>query len=263
MALVGIRAYTGLNGAGKTLCMVEEMAVPAWRTGQPVVSNFRLDPEALGYPADLWQPLESWRQVPDLHDCVLLLDEIQATFPSRESSKMPAELGRMLNQLRKPGVALGYTGPSFARADKLLREVTGAITVCRGFLPDQFERQPVKALFPPKALDDAGRAIRIDSDWLPNRLFKFCRYDAADYEDFTASKALKLKPLKVQWYWRSKHDAHHAYDTSDVVELLDHLDETGACWKCGGTRSRPKCRCADEGARQGAGIGSRHGGANS
>lgn len=244
---VGIRAFVGPNGSGKTLAAVALTAVPAWANGIPVVSNITLDPARLGYDPRLYVPLETWRQIPKLHDSVLLLDEIQATFPSRESNKMPAELSRMLNQLRKPNVQLVLTAPAWSRADIVIRECVQYVTLCRGYLPDRYVREPTPGLFPPIAKDDDGRRLRVETTgWLPNRLFRFVTYDATQFDEFTLGKAAKLKAISRRWYWRQKRAHFLAYSTTEQVQLLDHLDEFGTCWKCGGTRRRPACSCGVE-----------------
>jgi hypothetical protein len=243
---VGIRAFVGPNGSGKTLGAVVLNALPAWRRGIPVVSNMTLDPAAIGLDPALFIPLTTWRQIPELRDCVLIVDEIQATFPSRESARMPAELARMLNQLRKPNVQLVWTGPAWARADLIIRECTQYVTLCRGMLPDRMVRQPgVVARFPP-ALKVDGRAQRVETTgWLPNRLFRYVTFDATAFEEFTLGKAEKLRPMSRRFYWRTAHPEQACYVTGEQVSLLDHIDEFGTCMQCGGNRRRPACSCGE------------------
>jgi hypothetical protein len=241
---VGITAFVGPNGSGKTLGAVALRVLPAWARGIPVVSNLTLDPAASGFDPDLFVPLSTWRQIPDLHDCVLLLDEIQATFPSRESAKMPAELGRMLNQLRKPNVQLVLTAPAWSRADIIIRECVQYVTLCRGYLPDGRVRVPGQARFPKPLRDEDGNFVRVETvGWLPNRFFKYVTFDATQFDEFTLGKAAKLKAISTRWHWRSTSTAQASYQTAEQVALLDHITEFGTCWQCGGTRSRPKCGC--------------------
>lgn len=258
-----IRAFVGMNGEGKTLAMVESMALPAWSRGVPVVANFKLLPEAVGYPAELYRPLRSWREIPELSDCVLLLDEINATLPARQHAAVPPELARMMNQVRKPRMPVAWTAPAWARADRILREVTQSVTVCRGYLPDHVAREPQVRLWPKAKRTPEGRRDWLDPMWLPNRLFKFVTFDARDFEEFNLVTAAagrhqsgaKIRCIGRRWYWRQSHKAYLAYDSSEQVELLDHLDEFGTCQSCGGTRPRPRCTCERPQGRYAAGVG--------
>lgn len=278
-----IRAFIGANGGGKTLAVLEHVVLPAWRAGRPVVANMPLHPQALGFPGSLYRPLQSWREIPELESCELVLDEISSALPSRQAQSVPPQLVRVLNQLRKTDVRCAWTAPSWARADLLLREVTQAVTVCTGKVPDRWERRqdPAKPRMFPRAarwgdpewpipdppadwdsdeqrqlraavgLDpDAawvapkpGTRVEVRNGWRPNRLFCFETFDAMAYDEFTLSQATKLRPVSRRWYWRSRHAAQFAYGTLEPVGLLDHLDDVGACVVCGGHRARPKCSC--------------------
>jgi hypothetical protein len=217
---------------------------PAFLAGVPVVSNLTLHPEAIGCDPDLYVPLRTWKQIPELRDCVLFLDEIQATFPSRESQKMPAELGRILNQLRKPNVQLTLTAPAWTRADIIIRECVQYVTLAHGAFPDRYVRDPAPKLWPSIAKNVDGKRLRVETNgWLPNRLFRYTTYDATAFDEFTLARAGKLKALSKHWYWRQRHADQALYESTEQVNLLDHLDETGQCWTCGGHRARAKCSC--------------------
>jgi hypothetical protein len=308
-----IIGFVGLNGHGKTLAMVDKLALPAFRKGVRVVSNFRLYPARLGFPDDLFVPLGTWRniirsgvhvvtlephevdqwepqyrrfaslighdqgavdgqavrvteeghlEVPRLNRdgslysitnnqrAVLLLDEINAVLPSRSYQSMPPELLRVINQLRKHDVTLGWTAPAWERADKTLREVTSAVWLCRGYLSDGWERDPYHRAFRPRVKrDEAGKRIRWAKGWPPRRVFAFRLYNAADFEEFSLQQATdaRIRAMAVQWYWRSRHDAQVAYGSQDGVMLLDHLDAfTGSCVHCDGSKTRHKCKCTPE-----------------
>lgn len=239
-----IQAFVGPNGGGKTLAAMHKLVLPAWRQGRPVVSNLGLYPERVGFRPELAQPLTSWRQIPDLRECVLLLDEITAVLPSRQFSSLPPQLGRVLNQLRKVDVVLGWTAPNWARADVLLREVSQAVTVCRGFWSDPWEREMFQGRIMGRRVRDAdGEPMRYRRGWRPNRVFRWCTYDAIEFDEFTYSRVAKVDAREVQWHWRRWHPAFRAYDTLENVLLLDHLDDVGVCVGCGGSRSRPRCKC--------------------
>ena len=251
-----IRAFVGANGGGKTLAMVESMVLRSWLAGRPVVTNLALYPERLGYPDDLYVPLESWRQIPTLEGVTLLLDEISSVLPSRQAMSVPPQLVRVLNQLRKGDVQLGWTAPNWARCDVLLREVTQAVTVCRGAVPDRWERVSTGAARwnRPPLLDDNGAKVRPQRGWGANRFFTWITYDAVEFDEFTYSAVKQVRPRETRRYWRPRHEADIAYDTLQGVDLLDHLDDVGVCVGCGGNRTRPRCTCASSGGsgRKGA-----------
>lgn len=240
-----IEGFIGANGGGKSLAIVECKVLPAWREGRCVVSNMTLRPEAAGFDPELFVPLTTWRQIPLLSHALLVLDEINAVLPSRAStSSMPLELGRMLNQLRKPDVRLVWSAPSWKRADVILREVTQAVTVCRGFLPDRWQREDGCRRFPRRLVGSDGRPVRVDG-WANNRLFGWSTYDAIELDEFTAGARDRMKPKAVKWWWRPGKLAPSLYDTHDQVGLSDHLDQFGTCGSCGGARQRVKCRCVE------------------
>lgn len=271
-----IHGFVGPNGGGKTCAAVELGVLPAWRKGIPVVSTCELYPEALGFtadyplfipataprdlvrlgrcplaPAERCEPGECPHTITQGRGCVLFLDEITASLPSRGSGAVPAELQRMLNQLRKGDIQLLWTAPAWARAEIMLREVTQYVTLCRGMVPDRWQRAShpgARRTFPAKAKDEHGHPIRVDRTWRPNRLFSWVTYEAMSYEEFTLARTAKVRPRSRRTYWRSRHDAQHAYSTLEAVHLLEHLDDRGRCIDCGGNRKGHDCRCArDEG----------------
>jgi len=237
-----IQAFVGLNGGGKTLAAVERLAVPALRAGRPVVANFALFPDKIGCDPGLFVPLRSWRDLVRVEHAVVILDEITAALPSRASMSMPAQLQRVLNQLRKVDVVLAWTAPNWQRADVLLREVTQSVTVCRGFFPDRW----VRAEDGVTAVRVGGKRLRTVGGWRPARLFSFQTYAAESFDEFTYNAVKTVRPVQRQWYRRKKHSAHLVYDTEQGVDLLDHLDDVGVCVICGGTRRRARCTCSDE-----------------
>lgn len=249
--MLPIAACVGPNGAGKTLAAIERAVLPSWERGRPVVSNVQLVPAAAGYSPDLYRPLESWTQIPELSGCLLLLDEISRVLPSRQHASAPAQLVGVLNQLRKVDVALVWTAPNWQRCDVMLREVTQSVTVCRGLFPDRFVREPRTGKRFPKAMrDEDGKRLRIDSDWLPNRVMRWVTYDAMLFDEFTYARVEDVRPIGRRWYWRSRHVAQECYRTLDAVDLLDHLDDVGTCMACGGHRTRPKCTCVRPNRRE-------------
>lgn len=257
MFLGYITGFCGPNGSGKTLAMLEALAVPALQAGYPVVSSVPLKPSKIGCDDALFIPLEDVSMIPHLgvqddpstsltgnRPCVLLLDEINALLPSRQTLDMPVELQRFLNQFRKPKVRVGWTAPAWARADKQLREVTQVVVTTEGTWPDRFLRDH-DGKTPLRGPD--GKRLRPDPqvDWPANRIFYWTGWDASQFDEFSLddTRAL-LEPLWVKRYWRKRRLAMHLYDTNAQVRLLNGLLETtGSCLSCGGYRKRGACNC--------------------
>lgn len=268
----GIAGFVGPNGSGKTLAMTAAMAVPAWEAGRIVVANYRLDPTVLGFSADLYRPLESWRDLSKLgrlenpaesltgnEGCVLLLDEITAAMPSRGAMSMPPELQRLLNQFRKPDVRVGWSAPAWARADLMLREVTQVVCLAKGYKPDRYLRESDGR---PIVVD--GSKLRASAEWASNRQFRWVFYDAYEFEEFSIDAAKQCEPVAVRWFDRLSGASSDyrlplllramgnrgarrvdlAYDTRQAVMLLDNVESE--CAHCGGYRARVKCSCKPE-----------------
>lgn len=217
---VPIHAYVGPNGGGKTLAMVYD-TLPSLDAGRPVLSTVHLlDPEE-GGPHPMWRVLDRLVYVLDAEHCDVLADEVTGVASSRSSMSMPVQLQNVLVQLRRRDVVLRWTAPNWSRADVIMREVTKAVTLCNGSFT---KRDP-------------------DSAWPTSRLFKWATYDAQAFDEFSLGKAEDLRTVVKQYYWRPGKRAERAYDSKAEVEMIDYVSEAGTCLTCGGTRSRPKCRC--------------------
>jgi hypothetical protein len=245
-----IQAFVGLNNSGKTLGAMALAVLPVLEAGGDALTTCHIDhPRAR--PFTQWRELvwmEKERQArrnagEELASLVVFLDEITSALPARQAMSLPPQLARLFNQLRKVNVQLVWTAPNWARADKLLREVTGTVTVCRGMFPDRYKRGPDGKA---KLRDEAGHAVRAPRAWAPNRVFRFRTYSAEDYEEFTLARAAKLRPVSKTFYVRKAHAAHLLYDTFEAVELLDHVDDAGLCVACGLPRPRGKCVCSPD-----------------
>lgn len=271
-----IQAFVGTNGGGKTLAAIEQCVLPAVDENRVIVGNLRLEvPD--------FRLLRSWRELirvgvhvdtltgapakfgpggnrllphhdgyrDDLEDysltlnrpALVVLDEITACLPSRSYSSMPTQLQRVLNQLRKQDTTLVWTAPNWARCDVLLREVTQLVTVCRGYAPDLYYREPVRAFRPAPLRNEQGEKLRVQGAWKPRRLFQWKTYDAVDFEEFTADDQVRIRPVARRWYWRPAHVAQFVYETLESVQLLDHLDDLGICIGCNGKRKQRSCTC--------------------
>lgn len=218
-----ITAYVGSNGSGKTLCMIHD-TLPGLFTGRTIWTTVPLTlPD--GTTPDNVHVLSSWSQILNAEHADLLLDEVSAIASSRDSQALPPQVCTMLQQLRKRDLVLRWTAPSWARADRVLRETTQLVTVCQGFV----------------GLRDP------ESQWRRHVLFRWRSYDSGDYTDFTDSAQIgrKLKPLRSSWYLLNRGLAHDCYDSFAQVATIGTVLDSGRCAVCGGRRRAPECSCPD------------------
>lgn len=240
-----IHAYVGPNGGGKSAAAVWD-TIPTLLDGRPVLSTVRLldfenprpcddprcrsddhDRHAAAHPA--WIPLTEWSQLLAAEHCDVLMDEVTGIASSRESGGMPAAVANLLVQLRRRDVVLRWTAPSWARADKIIRETSQAVTFCQGYLPVE-----------------SGDPDRL---WRRRRMFRWQTYDTAEFEEFTQGRRSAMKPWVSQWFWGPGSQTFDAYDTFDSVLSIGHVLDSGRCAVCGGRRSLPKCECGPSGAQ--------------
>lgn len=245
---VPIHAYLGTgNGSGKSLMMVHD-TIPDLEAGRPVLSTVRLldylnprlcddpnciDPQHPNHMAahPLWIPFTDYGQLLVARDCTVLMDEVTGVASSREYQSMPVQVANFLVQLRRRNISLRWSSTNWARADKIIREVTNAATIVTPHLPVARKTEPGQ----PPAL------------WTDKRLFVAKSYDAALLDDFDAkgADAGEIPHFAYHLYWRPGAYAMRAYDTIDPVLALGWANEAGMCMVCGGKRSVPKCDCAD------------------
>jgi hypothetical protein len=258
----GVSCYIGLNGSGKTMHMVADVAaeldgVP-WHCEQEdhahtdpqygpdgsylgpgpaavfdgfvrVLSTVRLLDDLTGQLHPRYEKFDDWRQLEGLEHAVLLLDEITGVAHSRDAGGLPHNIMNMLMQMRKGDVRVMWSAPAWARADKLVREVTGAVTVC-------FGSHPVRG---------TGQL------WAQNRFFRSKTYAMEDFDEWTSGRQDKLTPLVSDYIWGPTSRAFRLYNTKQKVTRIGHASDSGVCVECGGTRRRQECSCHDyQGAKQ-------------
>lgn len=244
-----VAAYVGGNGSGKSLAMVHDtlrtLAGVEWSCCIPdhlhtqvgvfsglreVWATTRLF-NAEGEVHDLFRPLTRWQDLAMVEHADVLLDEVAGVASSRQGQSLPPQLVNLFLQLRRREIVMRYTSPNWARADVVLREVTRLVTVCRGIM-----------------------GVRVEgSAWPRNRLFRWSSYDAVDWEEASMNRIKAAKPLCRSWYWRPGREAESAYRSGEQVFSMNHVDASGLCVDCGGTRSRQRCRCEDYGGAKAAG----------
>lgn len=237
-----IRAFCGPNGGGKTLSAISTLLPSLDAGGRYCLSTVRIldfrDPRRCSDPgcgspdhgaADhmaahpRFIPWRDWGQILEVKHCDIFADEISSVASSRQSMALPQPVETALQQMRKPDNTFSWTGPEFARADSVLRGVTGAVTVCRGLLP--------------RVNQDGVRA------WRNNRLFLWNTYDAQLAQSFEAEMRTKYPKLCSEWFWGPGSAEFTAFSTWDSVSVIGHASEFGTCYRCGGSRVRPKCGC--------------------
>jgi len=198
-----IRGYVGPNGGGKSLAMVHDV-LPSLDAGRTVLSTVRLL-DAAGNPHPSYVPFTDFGQLLDAEHCDVLMDEIVGIANSRDGNKLPSPVQNLLVQLRRRDITLSWSAPNWARADKIIREVTQAVTECRGYFPGH------------AAAAETDSGVRL---WAPKRVFKFRTFDTAEFEEWTAGKREKMKPLTAQWFKGPGSRAFASYDTLDSVNMV-------------------------------------------
>lgn len=244
-----IVAFVGPNGGGKTLAMMVTSAptrhgIP-WECDNPdhrhtqegVTAGWRrmlstvpiLDGQ--GKPHPLYDPFNDFQQLVEVEHSDVYMDEVTSVASSRESQRMDARVLNKLVQLRKADVMLMWTAPNWARADKVMREVTQVVVECRGYFPA------------PMASNGGASAI-----WAPKRVFKFRAFDAMEFEEWSAAKRDKLDPLSVQWFKGPGSEAFTAYDTLGAVSMVASITPEDTCTVCEGRITRHICKGHNTGA---------------
>lgn len=205
-----IVGFTGVNGAGKTLVAVSCIINDDLRRGRPVYSTVQIDSE---FGSSI--PLTSPRQLVELHDCTVFLDEVAVIFSSRDSLQTPREFDVMLQTLRHSNVTVRWTAPAWKRADVRLREATQVVVGCtvlgKRLRPGEFWPTPLSILA--GALD----TVSIGVDDTPERVLK---------------RRIFIPQSLVGW---------GAYDTLAPTPKIGHPPSGGPCVDCGGMTSREKC----------------------
>lgn len=220
-----IHAYVGANGHGKSLAMMHDTKLSIDR-GRPILSTVRVLDPSTGDTYAGYIPLRSWDQLLNFRDGDVLFDEVLGIAASESGKQLPKAVQLLLNQLRRRDILLRWTAPSWSRANIVLREVTQAVTICRGYMP---------------VYEDRGDDSRL---WGMNRLFRWTTYDGMDFTNWTDGKESSLKGKANAWLWRPGSWAERSYDTFDSVDNVDSGE--GYCFRCGG--DRPKrvlvpCNC--------------------
>ncbi len=224
-----IMGYVGPNGGGKSLAMVQD-TLPSMSSGRTVLSTVRLLLPGTDVDHPSYVPFTSFDQLLEVEHCDVLMDEVVGIAGSREASRLDVRVQNILVQLRRRDVVLRWSAPSWARADKIIREVTQSVTECRGYYQAR------------AGVDDNGER-RL---WAPKRLFAFRTYDTMEFDEWTAGKRERADPQISEWFLGPGSTAFAAYDTMDSVQMVAAPNPEGTCDTCGGiipAASKRRCQC--------------------
>lgn len=222
-----IRAYVGPNGGGKSLAMVHDI-LPSLERGRPVLSTVRLLDPTTGEPHPLYVPFTDFKQLLDFEHGDVLMDEIVGIANTRDAARLPTPVQNVLVQLRRRDLTLSWSAPSWPRADKIIREVTQLVTECRGYYPAKVDH------------DDAE--VRL---WAARRVFRWRSFDTVEFDEWTAGKRDKMRPLAKQWFKGVGSTAFKSYDTLDAVSMVAGGDPN-ECEVCGLAKHKQYCKGHDE-----------------
>lgn len=186
-----ITAYVGVNGSGKTLSAIAFALEDQRRTGRPLVTNVG------GLAAD-HHYIEGVDVLPDLMSvlgtCNVVLDEAGAMFASRDTGRNKA-FEKSVQQLRKYDARLLWTAPAFARADKILREVTFTAILCQSVYKRRTKgvawpstRIVLQKSFDVSRLDTSGLAINKNAKAKGFGLIRTAKWEHA-FDSFHIAKA--------------------------------------------------------------------------
>ena len=226
---VPIMGYIGTSGHGKSASLVRD-SLYSLALGRRLLSTVEILDEHTGNPHPLYTPFTAFRQLDDFFDGDILMDEITGIMDSHDSA-MPKRVRKLLPQMRRRRVLVRWSGIDWDNSNRRLRQMTQAVTVCRGYLP----------------LRNSGEM------WSPNRLFRLKTYDAQKMmrsEDaqvlsktapLVGSKGPRIrKPscLVKEWWRGSGSLAFDSYQTMGLVLSVD-----GGCPDCGGRIPETVCKC--------------------
>ena len=141
----GLTMFTGRQGAGKTMAMVEHLEQLRRRYPKAlIVTNFGYKHESSSF--------ESWQDLFDIRNgdegVIFCIDEIQNEFSSSASKNFPESLLSEITQQRKQKIKILATSQVFTRVAKPLREqcfevvecftIAGRWTFCKCFDADDY-----------------------------------------------------------------------------------------------------------------------------
>lgn len=227
---VPIMGYIGTSGHGKSASLVRD-SLYSLALGRRLLSTVEILDAHTGNAHPLYTPFTAFRQLDDFFDGDILMDEITGIMDSHDSA-MPKRVRKLLPQMRRRRVLVRWSGIDWDNSNRRLRQMTQAVTLCRGYFPQR----------------DSGQM------WSPNRVFRLKTYDAqkmmrsedaqvlAKSVPLVGSKGPRIrKPscLVKEWWRGSTSLAFDSYETMGLVLSVD-----GGCSDCGGRVPETVCKCS-------------------
>jgi len=223
-----IRAYVGPNGGGKSLAGVFDL-LPSLHRGRTALSTVRILDHRTGEEHPLYEQFVDFQQLVGAKHVDVFADEIAGIANSRSSGSLSVPVQNKLLQLRRDDCTLTVTAPNFARTDVIIREVTQAVTECRGYFP--------------KSVMGSDGEIAL---WSPRRIFRWRTYDTIEFDEWTTGKRDRATPLASSWFKGVGSDAFASYDTLDAVSMVRDPGDGDNCLSCGNfipKNQRVRCKC--------------------
>lgn len=224
---VPVIGFVGTSGHGKSSSAVRDL-LPSLARGIPVMSTTPLYDAHTGNLHPLYVPFYTFQQLDDARGVEVLFDEVTQVMDSNEGS-MPKRVRRLLPQMRRRGNRVTWTGIDWDNANRRLRQMTQAVTMCRGYMPDL------------AAVNAAKKDPYADIPmWSPNRLFFLVTRDAQlmmrseDSQrisgDVSQRKGSRRRPkaLVREFWYGPGSDAWSSYRTLGDVNAVDNV-----CMVCG------------------------------
>ncbi len=221
---MSIHVFQGRPGEGKTYTLTY-LAHHALFKGIDVYSNIDIHKTSkIGlYGRYKWTGnYKTWScigEIEHIKNGVILMDEVQAYFNSRNWKKISEEQQKKLQQHRKDGLHIFGTVQHFNRIDKVFRELANYYHNCNKVIGNQFaDWKPVRAL-----------TNKIGSPWGLIRVETFEPRDLIRAEQMPEVFDY-IKPLGKFWVPIRKKWAY-SYDTNQSVARKDY--EPKKCNICG------------------------------
>lgn len=120
---MAIHILTGRPGTGKTYVLTAK-ALEFAKQGRPVYSNFKIDHPDIKYYTKISELI-------DIKKGVILMDEAQIYFNSRNWEALDERLQYKLQQHRKQGLDIWGTAQNVKRLDVVMRELVSNYYECR------------------------------------------------------------------------------------------------------------------------------------
>ena len=189
-----ITAYVGVNGSGKTLTAIAFALRDLERNDRTLITNV----------GGLSAPHVSFNAVDELPDllaetgtCNIVMDEAGAMFPSSDRGQAGKAFRATCQQLRKYKARLLWTAPTFARAEKICREVTFMAILCQPVIKKAVAGDPwpstrliLQKGFDVSRLDNSGQTMNRNAKSRGFGIVRTSKWENA-FDTFHVARAVK------------------------------------------------------------------------